>query len=89
MFVLLRRRRCAVCPMLRGTCYMEYHTTLSLVYLLKSKITHTPRVNSKVVLKIGHPLGRFLFERSEFLIGTPHKKKMRVCPRARVKKTWF
>ena len=25
------------------------------------------------------------FERSEFLIGTPHKKSLRVCPRARVK----
>ena len=28
---------------------------------------------------------RFLFERSEFLIDTPHKKNLRVCPRARVK----
>ena len=27
----------------------------------------------------------FLFERSEFLIDTPHKKNLRVCPRARVK----
>ena len=26
-----------------------------------------------------------LFERSEFLIDTPHKKNLRVCPRARVK----
>ena len=26
-----------------------------------------------------------LFERSEFLIGTPYKKNLRVCPRARVK----
>ena len=30
-----------------------------------------------------------VFERSEFLIGTPHKKNLRVCPRARVKKSWF
>ena len=28
---------------------------------------------------------RKLFERSEFLIDTPHKKNLRVCPRARVK----
>ena len=28
---------------------------------------------------------QFLFERSEFLIDTPHKKNLRVCPRARVK----
>ena len=27
----------------------------------------------------------FLFERSEFLIDTPLKKNLRVCPRARVK----
>ena len=27
----------------------------------------------------------FLFERSEFLIDTPHKKNLRVCPRPRVK----
>jgi len=27
----------------------------------------------------------YLFERSEFLIDTPHKKNLRVCPRARVK----
>ena len=26
-----------------------------------------------------------LFERSEFLVDTPHKKNLRVCPRARVK----
>ena len=25
-----------------------------------------------------------LFERSEFLIDTPHKRNLRVCPRARV-----
>ena len=30
-------------------------------------------------------LSSLLFERSEFLIDTPHKKNLRVCPRARVK----
>ena len=29
---------------------------------------------------------RYLFERSELLIDTPHKKNLRVCPRARVKR---
>ena len=32
-----------------------------------------------------HVYDNFLFERSEFQIDTPHKKNLRVCPRARVK----
>ena len=31
---------------------------------------------------LGICVGHFLFERSEFLIDTPHKKNLRVCPRA-------
>ena len=56
----------------------------SYIYQL-SLVVATATVSFFIFSKISGRRIYYLFERSEFLIDTPHKKNMRVCPRARVK----